>query len=129
MSAKQKGYAETLSSMLARRSSDVRETGKWHQRILEGLRFESVENIKAHAALTDAELARLLGIGEATLQATQKPPLAPIALLVILCVVELVLVEVLLEVLLGLVVDQVVVSHLVLGTGRGGTVRAVAGGS
>lgn len=68
MSAKQKGYAETLSSMLARRSSDVRETGKWHQRILEGLSFEAVENVKAHASLTDAEMARLLGIGAATLR-------------------------------------------------------------
>jgi putative toxin-antitoxin system antitoxin component (TIGR02293 family) len=40
----------------------------WHDRILEGLEFEAAEDIKARASLTDPELAKLLGIGEATLR-------------------------------------------------------------
>jgi putative toxin-antitoxin system antitoxin component (TIGR02293 family) len=47
---------------------EVRELDRWHERILAGLDFAAVDNIKQHAALTDAELARLLGMGEATLR-------------------------------------------------------------
>ncbi len=43
-------------------------SGHWHERILEGLAFEAVESIKARASFTDPELAKLLGIGEATLR-------------------------------------------------------------
>ncbi len=68
MSQRKSTHSANLARILNERLDEVRETGGWHQRILEGLRFESVENIKAHAALTDAELARLLGIGEATLR-------------------------------------------------------------
>jgi putative toxin-antitoxin system antitoxin component (TIGR02293 family) len=46
----------------------ARETDRWHDRILAGLDFGAVDNIKTRAALTDAELARLLGMGEATLR-------------------------------------------------------------
>jgi putative toxin-antitoxin system antitoxin component (TIGR02293 family) len=46
----------------------VREPERWHDRILEGLEFEAAEEIKARASLTDPELAKLLGIGEATLR-------------------------------------------------------------
>lgn len=57
-----------LARILNERPDEVREMGRWHERILEGLRFEAVESVKAHASLTDAELSRLLGIGEATLR-------------------------------------------------------------
>jgi hypothetical protein len=46
----------------------VRETDRWHDRILAGLEFSAVGKIKSHAALTAAELARLLGMGAATLR-------------------------------------------------------------
>jgi putative toxin-antitoxin system antitoxin component (TIGR02293 family) len=46
----------------------AREPERWHDRILEGLEFEAAEEIKARASLTDPELAKLLGIGEATLR-------------------------------------------------------------
>ena len=46
----------------------MRELGRWHERILAGLEFKAVDKLKAHAALTDPELARLLGISEATLR-------------------------------------------------------------
>jgi putative toxin-antitoxin system antitoxin component (TIGR02293 family) len=46
----------------------AREPEPWHDRILEGLAFEAAEEIKARASLTDPELAKLLGIGEATLR-------------------------------------------------------------
>jgi putative toxin-antitoxin system antitoxin component (TIGR02293 family) len=54
--------------MLTGRRDEVREAGEWHARILEGLSFDAVEKVKARASLTDAEIARLLGIGEATLR-------------------------------------------------------------
>jgi putative toxin-antitoxin system antitoxin component (TIGR02293 family) len=44
------------------------EPERWHDRILEGLDFEAAEDVKARASLTDPELAKLLGIGEATLR-------------------------------------------------------------
>jgi putative toxin-antitoxin system antitoxin component (TIGR02293 family) len=56
-----------LSTLLGRRST-AREVDRWHERILDGLEFDAVDKVKAHASLTDAELARLLGIGEATLR-------------------------------------------------------------
>lgn len=46
----------------------MREPTQWHERILEGLPVAAIENVKARAALTDAEMARLLGVGEATLR-------------------------------------------------------------
>lgn len=67
MSGTKKTYAHRLGSLLGA-PKGVRETGSWHQRILTGLAFHAVENIKARASLTDAELAKLLGIGEATLR-------------------------------------------------------------
>lgn len=69
MSARKKAYSRRLSSLLGERQKhEVRELGRWHERILEGLSFDAVDNVKAHAALTDAELARLLGLSEATLR-------------------------------------------------------------
>jgi len=67
MSGQRRTYAQRLESLL-RSADETREAGRWHERILEGLDFGAVENIKAHASLTDAEIARLLGIGEATLR-------------------------------------------------------------
>lgn len=61
-------YTARLASLLGGGRDEVRETGHWHRHILEGLDFAAVENVKALASLTDAELARLLGIGEATLR-------------------------------------------------------------
>ncbi|HEU4616639.1 MAG TPA: antitoxin Xre/MbcA/ParS toxin-binding domain-containing protein [Gammaproteobacteria bacterium] len=61
-------YTARLAALLAGGRDEVRETGHWHRHILEGLEFAAVENVKALASLTDAELARLLGIGEATLR-------------------------------------------------------------
>ncbi len=54
--------------MLARRRDEVREAGKWHERILQGLSFDAAEKVKARASLTDPEIARLLGISAATLR-------------------------------------------------------------
>lgn len=69
MSDRKRTYRQRLSNLLGERPKhEVREAGRWHERILEGLDFSAVDNIKAHAALTDGELARLLGIGEATLR-------------------------------------------------------------
>lgn len=68
MSEKKERYGTRLSSLLSGRKNQVRELARWHERILAGLDFTAVENIKTHAALTDAELARLLGMGEATLR-------------------------------------------------------------
>jgi putative toxin-antitoxin system antitoxin component (TIGR02293 family) len=48
--------------------NEVRELDRWHERILAGLDFSAVDNLKQHGSLTDAELARLLGMGEATLR-------------------------------------------------------------
>jgi len=68
MSSKKPAYSVHLARILGGHADEVRETGRWHDHILEGLSFDGVERIKAHASLTDAELARLLGIGEATLR-------------------------------------------------------------
>jgi len=69
MSERKRTYGRRLSTLLGERPKhEVREAGRWHERILEGLDFSAVDNIKQHAALTDGELARLLGIGEATLR-------------------------------------------------------------
>jgi putative toxin-antitoxin system antitoxin component (TIGR02293 family) len=61
-------YSVHLAELLSEPPYEVREVGQWHQRILEGLPFEAVEKVKARASLTDAEIAPLLGIGEATLR-------------------------------------------------------------
>jgi putative toxin-antitoxin system antitoxin component (TIGR02293 family) len=68
MSGAKRPYRRRLSTLLGPAGDEVRETGRWHDRILAGLDFGAVDNVKAHAALTDAELARLLGMGEATLR-------------------------------------------------------------
>ena len=68
MSERKSNYAESLATMLGRRRQAAREPGKWHERILEGLAFDAVENVKSRASLNDAEIARLLGIGAATLR-------------------------------------------------------------
>ena len=68
MSGKRTRYDKRLATLLGTEDKSVREAGQWHERILEGLGFDAVENVKARASLTDAELARLLGIGEATLR-------------------------------------------------------------
>jgi putative toxin-antitoxin system antitoxin component (TIGR02293 family) len=67
MSGKKRAYRHRLESLLGG-SGQVRELGRWHERILAGLEFKAVDKLKAHASLTDAELARLLGISEATLR-------------------------------------------------------------
>jgi putative toxin-antitoxin system antitoxin component (TIGR02293 family) len=67
MSAK-RTYRRRLGALLEPARGEVRELDRWHERILAGLDFAAVDNIKQHAALTDAELARLLGMGEATLR-------------------------------------------------------------
>lgn len=61
-------YGERLSSLLTGRRYGVRESAQWHERILEGLPVAAIEKLKAVAAMTDTEIARLLGIGEATLR-------------------------------------------------------------
>ena len=69
MSDKPKSYARRLSTLLGLPGKhEVREPGRWHERILTGLDFGAVDKIKSHAALTDLELARLLGMGAATLR-------------------------------------------------------------
>ena len=68
MSGELSPYARRLTELLGARRDEVREAGSWHDRILEGLGFDAVESVKAHLALTDSEIARLLGIGEATLR-------------------------------------------------------------
>jgi putative toxin-antitoxin system antitoxin component (TIGR02293 family) len=67
MSGKKRAYKHRLESLLGG-TGGVRELGRWHERILAGLAFAAVDKIKAHAALTDPELARLLGVSEATLR-------------------------------------------------------------
>jgi putative toxin-antitoxin system antitoxin component (TIGR02293 family) len=67
MSGRKRGYKQRLESLLTG-TGGVREPGGWHERILAGLEFAAVDNLKAHAALTDPELARLIGISEATLR-------------------------------------------------------------
>jgi putative toxin-antitoxin system antitoxin component (TIGR02293 family) len=68
MSGKRGKYSAHLEELLGGSRDEVREIGQWHERILEGLPFAAVESVKARASLTDAEIARLLGIGEATLR-------------------------------------------------------------
>lgn len=68
MSGNKRTYAVRLATLLGASREHGRETGQWHERILEGLEFDAVEKVKARASLTDAEIARLLGIGEATLR-------------------------------------------------------------
>ena len=68
MSGRKFTYTSRLAELLAERRDEVREVGQWHERILEGLSFDAVERVKARASLTDVEVARLLGIGEATLR-------------------------------------------------------------
>ncbi len=68
MSGARRAYRRRISALLGTAKDEVRETGRWHDRILAGLDFGAVDNVKAHVALTDAELARLLGMGEATLR-------------------------------------------------------------
>lgn len=68
MSETPPGYAEHLSGLLTGRRHKVRESAQWHERILEGLPVDAIENLKTAAAMTDTEIARLLGIGEATLR-------------------------------------------------------------
>jgi putative toxin-antitoxin system antitoxin component (TIGR02293 family) len=61
-------YTSRLAGLLTDRRDQVREPEHWHERILKGLSFAALENVKARASLTDAEIARLLGMGEATLR-------------------------------------------------------------
>jgi len=68
MSGKRLTYSAHLADLLSAGRDEVREPGRWHERIIEGLPFAAVDNVKARASLTDAEIARLLGIGEATLR-------------------------------------------------------------
>ena len=67
MSGKRNTQGKRLAELLGTDES-ARGAGQWHERILKGLKFDAVEKVKARAALTDAEIARLLGIGEATLR-------------------------------------------------------------
>jgi putative toxin-antitoxin system antitoxin component (TIGR02293 family) len=76
MSGRRQTYSLRLEDLLGTARSEVRESRPWHTRILAGLPFAAVETVKARASLTDAEVARLLGIGEATLRrarASQAP--------------------------------------------------------
>lgn len=68
MSESRPTYSTHLAELLGGSPHEVREAGQWHEQILQGLPFEAVERVKARASLTDAEMSRLLGIGEATLR-------------------------------------------------------------
>jgi putative toxin-antitoxin system antitoxin component (TIGR02293 family) len=68
MSGRRSKYSLRLENLLGTARDEVRESRPWHARILAGLPFAAVERVKARASLTDAEIARLLGIGEATLR-------------------------------------------------------------
>jgi putative toxin-antitoxin system antitoxin component (TIGR02293 family) len=69
MSARKKPHRRRLSTSVgAPRKQKGREVDSWHKRILAGLEFDAVDRIKAHTALTDAELAPLLGMRHATLR-------------------------------------------------------------
>lgn len=68
MSEDRPTYATHLAELLGKKRHEVREVGEWHEQILHGLPFAAVEQVKAHASLTDADISRLLGIGEATLR-------------------------------------------------------------
>lgn len=61
-------YLAHLSQLLTGRPLEVREAAAWHERIKEGLPVDTVELLKKAAAMTDTEIAGLLGIGEATLR-------------------------------------------------------------
>lgn len=61
-------YSGTLTALLGGGRNEVREAGQWHELILVGLPFTAVEKVKNVMSLTDAEVARFLGIGEATLR-------------------------------------------------------------
>jgi putative toxin-antitoxin system antitoxin component (TIGR02293 family) len=61
-------YEAALAALLGGPRREVREAGQWHELILAGLPFEAVEKVKKLMSLTDAETARFLGIGEATLR-------------------------------------------------------------
>ncbi|NJO38633.1 MAG: hypothetical protein HC871_14770, partial [Rhizobiales bacterium] len=67
MSETRSSYGKRLSALLTGKDR-VREPAQWHERILEGLPASALESVKARALLTDSEIARLLGIGEATLR-------------------------------------------------------------
>jgi len=67
MSGNRRVHKRRLESLLVGTGS-VRRVGRWHERILAGLEFKAVDKIKERAELTDPELARLLGISEATLR-------------------------------------------------------------
>lgn len=69
MSGKRFVYIKRMESLLTSTSGhEVREANAWHERILGGIDFAAAERVKAQESLTDAELAKLLGIGEATLR-------------------------------------------------------------
>jgi putative toxin-antitoxin system antitoxin component (TIGR02293 family) len=68
MSGRKPRHKLRLADLLAGQKDAGREPTQWHERILAGLGFDAVEEVKARASLTDAEVARLLGIGEATLR-------------------------------------------------------------
>ena len=69
MSGKRFPYFKRMESLLGSTSDGgVGEAHAWHERILGGLEFEAAERVKAQASLTDPELAKLLGVGEATLR-------------------------------------------------------------
>lgn len=68
MSEKPSSYTRRLAELLGGRRDEVPEAGSWHERILAGIGFDAVEGVKAHLGFTDSEVARLLGIGEATLR-------------------------------------------------------------
>lgn len=68
MSEAQLTYGARLSELLTGRPGAVREPAQWHRRILEGLPFAAADSVKSRVGLTDAEMARMLGMGEATLR-------------------------------------------------------------
>jgi len=69
-------YDEYLSSLLdddphsplSKGRYQVGEAVSWHQQILSGLPIAAVERLKDLIGMADPEMARLLGIGEATLR-------------------------------------------------------------
>ncbi len=67
MSERPTTYGNHLSALLTGRLT-VREPEQWHARLLEGLPARAVDAVKARAELTDAEVALLLGLSEATLR-------------------------------------------------------------
>jgi putative toxin-antitoxin system antitoxin component (TIGR02293 family) len=68
MSERRVHYRARLKKLLSEPRHAASTPQQWHERILEGLGFDAVDKVKTHAGLTDAEIARLLGIGEATLR-------------------------------------------------------------